>query len=281
MTAMHRTAKNTESHGYLAEIDWKNKRLLKKIEAPPLWSHFNWRNRGGRRGLRGITFYNGLIWVASCEMVFGLDPDTLELERMVSHPYMAHIHEIKGNGNGIWITSTGGEGVFLINQQQQVLHEAWLCGKPAEDIRVKLDFKQKYHINSVFFYDRKVYMYGAHTGEVFRVQPLPIKLETKLEAGCHNVNQTPYGWARNHSDASCFKIGKGKIQLPRIGGEGEFTSPGWLRGMAWLSEHRVIIGSTPAALYEIDVQRMEIVGEMRLENDIAWTVAGIYVHQQR
>jgi hypothetical protein len=281
MTAMHRTANNQESHGYLLEIDWGKKRILKKIEAPPLWSHFNWRNRGGRRGLRGITFYNGLIWVASCEMVLGLDPDTLELERMVSHPYMAHIHEIKGDGNGIWITSTGGDGVFLIDENQHVLHEVWLCGKPKEDLRVKLDFQQKYHINSVFFYDHKVYMYAIKTGEIFRVWPHPLEVEAKLEGGCHNVNQTPYGWARNHSKTSCFKIGEKTLLLPRRGAEGEFTSPGWLRGMAWLSDHRVIIGSTPASLYEIDAQRMEIIAEMKIENDVSWTVAGLYVDHRR
>jgi hypothetical protein len=277
MTAMHRTANNEESHGYLLEIDWGKKRILKKIEAPPLWSHFNWRNRGGRRGLRGITFYNGLIWVASCEMVFGLDPDTLELERMVSHPYLAHIHEIKGGEEGIWITSTGGEGVILINEHEQVLHEAWLCGKPVEDLRVKLDFQQKYHVNSVFFHDSKVYMYATKTGEVFRIRPFPIEVEVKLESGCHNVRQTLYGWARNHSQSSFFKIGEKKLLLPRRGPEGEFTSPGWLRGMDWIDPHRVLIGSTPAALYEIDAAKMEIVGEMKIEKDVSWTVSGLYV----
>ena len=114
VTTQHRVARADATHGHLLELDWERGRVVRRIEAPPLWSHFGRRDRGGRRGLRGITFFRGLIWVASCDVVYGLDPRSLEPERCVSHRYMAHIHEIEATDEGIWVTSTGGNGIFWV-----------------------------------------------------------------------------------------------------------------------------------------------------------------------
>ncbi|MEM2567116.1 MAG: hypothetical protein QXH20_01415 [Candidatus Bathyarchaeia archaeon] len=278
VTTLHRVSKRMQTHGYLLEIDWENQRITRRIEAPPLWSHFGWRDRGGRRGLRGITFFKGLIWVASCDALFGLDPQSLEVERIISHPYMSHIHEIEATEEGIWVTSICGNGIFLIDENQQVLKEAWLCGRPTEDLRVKLNHDMcKYHFNTVFIDGEEVFAYGLHTGQVFRMWPPPIIEVARLEKDCHNVVKTPYGWFRNVSKESVVRVGDREVKLPRRGREGEFTQPGWLRGMAWLSETRVLVGSSPASLFEIDIEKMQIVNEMQLEKDVCWTVFGIYV----
>ncbi len=276
VTTMHRTADNQQSHGYLMEIDWIRKQIVRKIEAPPLWTHFNKRNRGGRRGLRGITSYKGLIWVASVDMLFGLNPDNLELERMISHPYMAHIHDILGTNDGIWVTTTGGDGAFLINENQQIVEEVWLCETPDHDMRVNLDSTEKYHINSIFSHNDSIYIYGAKTGEVFKIFPHRIEKICQLERACHNVEKTSYGWLRSLSKLSLLRLEDDEVAIPRKGTDGEFTSPGWLRGRTWISDTNVLIGSTPATLYEIDVTQMKIVDQFKLESDVCWTVAGIF-----
>ncbi|MBI4530370.1 MAG: hypothetical protein HY709_02510 [Candidatus Latescibacteria bacterium] len=278
VTTQHRVAKSSESHGYLLEIDWSQHRIIKRIEAPPLWSHFGQRDRGGRRGLRGITFYKDLIWVASCDALFGLDPSSLDVERLISHPYMSHIHEIEATDEGIWVTSTGGNGVFLIDQDQHVLKESWLCGKPTEDLRIKLEgWRDTYHVNTVFVQEGEVFAYTLFTGQVFKMWPPPVCQVIQLEKHCHNVVKTPYGWYRNMSSVSIVRVGDREVRIPQRGRRGKFTEPGWLRGMAWLSETSVLLGSSPATLYELDIEEMRIVGEMRLEREVCWTVHGIYV----
>ena len=282
VTTLHRTAGADQSHGYLIEIDWDRKCVTQKIEAPPLWSQFGERGRGGRRGLRGITYYNGLIWVASCDCLFGFAPEGLRPERMISHPYMSHVHEIEGASDGIWVTSTNGNGVFQINERQEVIKEGWIEGPPTQDMRVHMEkHYDRYHVNTVFFAGTDVFGYSATTGKVYKMWPGPVTEVIELEKRCHNVSRTKFGWIRNVSGKSILKVGVDEISIPVRGEKDEFTKPGWLRGMAWLSDSRVLIGSSPATLFEIDLVERKILSEMPLEQDVGWTTHGIYVDNRK
>ena len=277
-TTVHRVAAAEQNHGFLVEIDWDTKEALRLVEAPPLYSRLGERNRGGRRGLRGITRYAGRIWFASCDALFGLLPDTLELDRIITHPWMAHIHEIEAAADGIWVTSTGGNGIFLIGLDQQARRAAWLNGEPDVDLRVHLEkARDEYHVNTVFEADGAVFAYALSTGQVFRMLPGPVAETAKLEAKCHNVTLTEYGWYRNDSHHSRVLLGDRVLELPRRGLAGEFTKPGWVRGMARFPNGNFLVGSSPASLYEFDPHRMEIVDRMELTDDVRWTVHGIFV----
>lgn len=281
VTTLHRIAEGEQSHGYLIEVDWNRRHATQKIEAPPLWSAFSGRARGGRRGLRGITYHNGLVWVASCDCLLGFTPEGLRLERMISHPYMSHVHEIEDGGDGIWVTSTNGNGVFLINEAQEVLKECWLNGAPLKDMRVHMEkFYDEFHVNTVFCDGDEVFAYAARTGKVYRMWPGPPAEVHQLEKHCHNVGRSRFGWIRNVSGSAVVKVGDREIHVPVRGGRGEFTKPGWLRGMAWLSDTRIIVGSSPATLFEIDVAAGQVVNEMRLEEDVSWTTHGIYIDER-
>jgi len=278
ISTVHRVANDRQTHGFLAEIDWPRKRVLRLIEAPPIFSQFSARNRGGRRGLRGITLFDGLIWVASCDALFGLSRSTLELDRIISHPWMSHVHEIVSDDDGIWITSTGGNGIFKVNADQRSIESHWLNGEPREDLRVHLDrSRDVFHINTVFRREGEVFAYSMVTGQVFRRESLGLTMFAQLEPGCHNVVLTRHGWFRNESASSTVRIGNRSMQLPRLGQPGEFTQPGWLRGMAQTPSGHFLVGSSPASIYEIDPDSMEIVDAMSLSEDVCWTVHGVFV----
>ena len=281
-STVHRVANDRQTHGFLVEIDWSTKRVLRLIEAPPIFSHLSPRNRGGRRGLRGITLFNDLIWVASCDSLLGLTRRTLELDRVISHPWMAHVHEIVADTDGIWVTSTGGNGVFKVGVDQRALEAHWLNGEPAEDLRVHLDrARDLFHVNTVFEREGLLFAYSMVTGQVFCVRAAEDRRElvpfAQLEPGCHNVVLTEHGWFRNESAQCMVRIGDRSLEMPRRGVAGEFTQPGWLRGMAPTPSGRFLVGSSPASLYEIDPVKMEIVDAMSLSDDVCWTIHGIYV----
>lgn len=277
-STVHRVANDRQTHGFLVEIDWTRKLVLRLLEAPPIFSHLSPRNRGGRRGLRGITLFEDLIWVASCDSLLGLNRVTLELDRVISHPWMAHVHEIVADRDGIWVTSTGGNGVFKVDREQRALEAYWLDGVPSDDLRVHLDrTRDVFHINTVFQRDGEVFVYSMVTGQVFRRDEGGLVPFTQLEPGCHNVVLTEHGWFRNESATSTVRIGGQSLQMPREGPTGEFTHPGWLRGMAGLPSGHVLVGSSPATLYEVDLEKMEIVDAMSLSDDVCWTVHGLFV----
>jgi hypothetical protein len=284
VSAIQRVAKPSQSHGVFVEIDWDTKQIIRFLEAPPLYSELGRRNRGGRRGFRGITRFAGLVWAATSDALFGLDPDDLQVERMISHPWMSDIHEIEAasGGNGIWVASTGADGVLLVNLDQEVLDAAWFCGQPSADLRVREsrnDRKYHYHINTVFEKEGAVYCYALKTGEVFRVSPKPVERAIVLEKGCHNVLLTSKGWFRNQSCESRVLLGDRVLDLPRLGSSNEFTRPGWLRGMTGLPNGNVVVGTSPASLYEINLDSMEIADQMFLATDVRWTVHGVFADQ--
>src|SRR5204862_1770248 len=86
---------------------------------------------------------------------------------------------------------------------------------------------------------------------------------------------------RNVSRESSVKVGDHEISTPVRGEKAELTSPGWLRGLAWLSDTRILVGSSPATLFEIDLLERKVVGEMQLEEDVGWTIHGIYVDERK
>jgi hypothetical protein len=195
------------------------------------------------------------------------------------------VHEIIADDEGIWVTSTGGNGVFKVGIDQQPIEAHWLNDEPTDDLRVHLDRKRDlFHINTVFAREGEVFAYSMVTGQVFRI---PRKLENtngvamqpfaQLEPGCHNVEMTEHGWFRNESATSTVRIGGESLQVPRIGPTGEFTQPGWLRGMAQTPSGHFLVGSSPATIFEIDPKSMEIVDAMTLSDDVCWTIHGLFV----
>jgi hypothetical protein len=71
------------------------------------------------------------------------------------------------------------------------------------------------------------------------------------------------------------------MTMPIRGEKAELTSPGWLRGLAWLTDTRILVGSSPATLFEIDLVQRKVIGEMKLEDDVAWTTHGIYADERK
>jgi hypothetical protein len=210
--------------------------------------------------------------------LLGLTRSTLELDRVISHPWMAHVHEIVADTDGIWVTSTGGNGVFKVSVDQRALEAHWLDGEPRDDLRVHLDrARDVFHINTVFDREGVVFAYSMVTGQVFRREASGLVPFAQLEAGCHNVVLTEHGWFRNESATSMVHIGSRSLELPRKGTPGEFTQPGWLRGMAVTPGDRFLVGSSPATIYEIDPEKMEIVDAMSLSDDVCWTIHGLFV----
>ncbi len=283
-TVLHRVTDAKFRHGALLEIDWERKEVLRLIEAPPLYAELGQRERGGRRGLRGITCFDSLIWVASFDALWGLDPTTLALERVVTHPWLSDVHEIECGKGGIWVASTGADGIVLMDTDQQALSAAWLCGEPNVDRRVVLE-KDQFHVNSVFERDDRVYAYAHQTGQVFQMLPTPVTQVGVLEKYCHNVTMTELGWFRNESPQSLLRVGDKALKMPQLSVKADFALPkwlraGWLRGMARCPNGNFLVGSSPASLFEVDAVSMRVVDQFSLTDDVYWTIHGLFIDSE-
>jgi hypothetical protein len=95
-----------EPSGHLYIVDLENQQILRKtacIEAP--YRKYDLNPRGGMRGIKGMSFHNNELAVATYSIVFFFDRQW-KLLRTVTHPSVAGIHEIYYKDDGIWINST-------------------------------------------------------------------------------------------------------------------------------------------------------------------------------
>lgn len=277
-TVVLRTSKPQEAHGFLVAIDWSARRVTRAIAAPGLYGELGYRNRGGRRGFRGLARHRGKLWLASSDTIYLLDPESLALEGMISHRYMGSIHDLFADGDGVWVTSTSADGVFKIDEDQRILDERWVKGQPAQDLRVHFDDAlDTLHVNSIYRYRDELYFYAAFTGEVFRMTAGGVEVADTLETMCHNVFRDEGGYFRSVSPLSVLRYGDKTVALPREGESGEFTHPGWLRGLERLPNGHVLVGSSPARIFDVDLGAGRVVDQLVLKEDPNWTISAIAV----
>lgn len=115
-TTVIRHSEKGESHGYIYEIDWNNKKIVKKVEMPNPkadWLLLKLNPRGGSRGGRGVQITDEAIYVANDNMIIMYDHNWNEIRR-ISNQLFTGIHEI-------WVSSTGIDSAIKINFSGNVL----------------------------------------------------------------------------------------------------------------------------------------------------------------
>jgi hypothetical protein len=221
------------------------------------------------------------VWLASSDTIYLLDRRGLSLQGMISHRYMGSIHDLFSDGDGVWVTCASADGIFKVDADQRLLDERWVKGEPRHDLRVHFDESlDTLHVNSIFRHQGDLHFYGGFTGEVFRVTPRGVEVAATIEKMCHNVFRTDQGFFRAVSPLSEIRWGERSLALPRVGAEGEFTQPGWLRGLCRLAGGRVLVGSSPARIFEVDLEAGRIVDQLAFKEDPNWTVSGIVVLEE-
>ena len=72
------------------------------------WSDdsIDWEGRGGDRGLRGIAFHDGLVYLAASDEVFVYDRE-FRRQGSFRNRYLKHCHEINVAGDRLYMASTG------------------------------------------------------------------------------------------------------------------------------------------------------------------------------
>lgn len=104
-----RSAHQGESHGGVYLIDLETGSVEQTIDYGD--SSISWEGRGGLRGLRGIAFYGGQIYLAASDEVFVYSKD-FRLVGSIQNEYLEHCHETYLAGDTLFITSTGRDSVL-------------------------------------------------------------------------------------------------------------------------------------------------------------------------
>jgi hypothetical protein len=102
-TSVIRSARQGESHGGLYLVDLDSGDIEQVID----WNDrsINWEGRGGDRGLRGIAFHQGKIYLAASDEIFVYDRRFNRIESF-TNGYLKRCHEIHIANNVLYLTST-------------------------------------------------------------------------------------------------------------------------------------------------------------------------------
>jgi len=310
-TTVIRGDENPELTGYLYELEWKTCSVKKKIPIPLDSYHPFWNARGGNRGGRGIVFCNGVLFVATATTILKYDSD-INLIGTLDHPLLAGLHEMFVDSDGIWVTSTVHDLVLKISLDGEVLDKWWgsesellknLFGYSSRKLNLEMDFgterfaeaydkyckDERLHINTVWMHKGEVYVFSCWQNSLIKIRPLPEKVVVRDDylMAPHNAIITERGDVLINNTIkqtlNIYDLKNGALlrEIPtRIFGEDvseQFAKAGWQRGLAHLEGARYLVGTSPAAIFEVDIDTGAIGQVLQIDKDVRHCIHGLAV----
>jgi len=308
-TTVIRGDANSELTGFFYELDWHKNSVKSKIPIPVDSSHPFWNARGGNRGGRGIVLNKGILYVGTATSVLKYDTHLNRLGS-IEQPLLAGLHEMWAAADGIWVTSTVHDLAMKLGFDGEILDEWWgseskglqaAFGYPGRALNLKMDFgaenfvegyeqycaDERLHINTVCEYNNAVYVLANRTNALIRIRPLPeqVIIRDASLVSPHNGIITERGEALINNTIkqtlNVYDLGSGNRvkEIPtNIFGERaslQFAKAGWQRGLAHLEGSKYLVGTSPAAIFEVDIDTGEVGKVLQLDIDIRHCVHGL------
>lgn len=122
-TSVIRSAQQGESHGGVYLVDLNSGTYRNVID----WDDesISWEGRGGDRGLRGVAFHDGLVYLAASDEVFVYDRDFKRIGSIVNK-HLIYCHEVFIYENTLYLTSTRYDSILLYNLDENTFRRG-LC----------------------------------------------------------------------------------------------------------------------------------------------------------
>ena len=297
-TSVVRGSEQGQSHGGVYIIDPHGKAVHQVLD----WntSDIDWQGRGWDRGLRGVAFYNGEVYIAASDELFVYDRH-FRRQRSFRNEYLKHCHEICVYQHKLYLTSTGFDSILafdLIEQQfTWGLHAAKIDGAwHAHRFDPKTDVgpppRNQLHINNVDCNDEGLSFAGLRTRGIISLAPdAKLMPQVELPEGIHNAHLINDGVLFNDTAANYLRF------VSRDGRERRFPFPvydeselefagiddakiarqGFGRGLCVINEHLVAAGSSPSTVSVFDLSSDEIVFSVNFSMDIRNAIHGLEV----
>lgn len=295
-TSVVRGSYQGESHGGVFLIDLDEKQAYQTID----WNKMDidWQGRGWDRGLRGIEFYDGKIYIAASDEIFVYSPQ-FELITSYRNDYLKHCHEICEFRDHLFITSTAFDSVVIFDLKTEKFVSAIHIETNGHRFGAK-NFDpnsetgpiqlNKLHINNIHCNKDGLYVSGLNTGALLSVKSPKIGIVATLPKGIHNAQPFKDGLIFNDTNANAVRyvsrddqkaFGVPKYdagKLTHIGlDESSLARQGFGRGLCAISETRIAGGSSPSTVAIHDLESGETLETYNLTMDIRNAIHGLEV----
>jgi hypothetical protein len=308
VSSVVRATDQGESHGgvYLVDLEARSSRQV--ID----WNDagISWEGRGADRGLRGIAFAGGRVYLAASDEIFVYDPDFRQVGSF-RNPYLKHAHEICIAGGSLFATSTGFDSVLELDLESGVWVRGWCLrrGLPQQLAR-RLgghlsprfrafdptlaggpDAADTSHLNMVSSRDGVLYVAGTKTDRIYTIADDRCGIHARIPLGCHNAQPIGDHVIVNHtrSDRICLLDRSGapvrgyalpaydEAALVHGGMSRDLARPGFGRGLVVLPDGRIVGGSSPATVSLYEAGDEQPATSVNLSMDVRNAIHGLAV----
>jgi hypothetical protein len=295
-TSVVRGSRQGESHGGVYLVNFEKRQVAQTVD----WnkSGINLEARGGDRGLRGITFHDNDILIASSEELFRYDR-SFKIRTSNKNQYLKHCHEICRYQGMVFLTSTGFDSLLGFDLEKKTF--VWgfhlqrqydQCAGFAFEPRSPMGPRpvNNFHINMVHVDDTGIYLSGLRTEALLHIDgKMKVSEVCSLPVGAHNARPYRDGILFNDTASDALRyVGRDGVSVAfqtvtydeddiEFAGidESKIARQGFGRGLCPVGDRFVAAGSSPSTISLYDLENRQKVGSVNLTMDIRNAIHGL------
>ncbi|MSQ98145.1 MAG: hypothetical protein EXR85_02435 [Xanthomonadales bacterium] len=303
-TSVVRGAQQGSSHGGVYLVNFATQDVNQVVD----WNvaDIDFSGHGSGRGLRGIAFFGGEIYIAASDELFVFD-QRFRIKRSFRSTYMKHCHEIFQLNHHLYLSSTGHDSILAFDLERQkffwAIHISLGQDGPAGTAYDPNGINgpggangppasNELHLNSVYADKRGIFVSGMRTGGMLHIgNKNVLNWVVDLPHGVHNAQ--PFGDGVLFNDTSNNTV----RCVSRDGTEKRFAVPtydpaqlthtelgddnvarqGFGRGLRVLNERLIAAGSSPSTITLYDLEAVCEVVRVNFTMDVRNAIHGVDV----
>ena len=285
-----------DSHGglYVVDIDNGTHKQILDWDRPDI----NWEGRGGDRGIRGMRFYNNLLYAAAGDAIFVFDKDMKAVNQFTC-PYLRHTHEVDIYDNKLYIIANLYDAILVFDLKNECFIDSWHFQNDTPtlfDPNVRIygpEAIDKLHLDSVYIHRGVLYYSGHHMDKLMALNLYNGNQSVYQDNIKHSHNAQPYMNGTIYNIANQRKtVYKDKYldsikwtgnspvckdMVDKISNE-KIAVQGYVRGMVLYSDF-IIVGSSPATINVFNTDSVDVIKSIQISNDVRNSICGIVKYE--
>ena len=297
-TSVVRGSQQGESHGGIYLVDFEKQIAELMVD----WddSGIDFTGRGWDRGLRGIEFSGGEIFIAASDEIFVYDLE-FKVKRSYKNLFLKHAHEINKHENLLFVTSTGYDSILVFDLDRDEFTRGIHLRKTQKGWKSQLfdpqtedgpQMANNLHLNNIRCSKKGLFTSGLRTDALIHLDSdLNANEYCSLPQGTHNARPFRKGVIFNDTQSDCVRAvsregEETNLVIPRYEDDelthtdlddSRIARQGFARGLCLFDQNLIAVGSSPSTISLFDLEQKARIGSVNLSMDIRNAIHGLEV----
>jgi len=297
-TSVVRGSQQGESHGGIYLVDFEKQIAELMVD----WddSGIDFTGRGWDRGLRGIEFSGGEIFIAASDEIFVYDLE-FKVKRSYKNVFLKHAHEINKHENLLFVTSTGYDSILVFDLDRDEFTRGIHLRKTQKGWKSQLfdpqtedgpQMANNLHLNNVRCSKKGLFTSGLRTDALIHLDSdLNANEYCSLPQGTHNARPFRKGVIFNDTQSDCVRAvsregEETNLIIPKYEDDelthtdlddSRIARQGFARGLCLFDQNLIAVGSSPSTISLFDLEQKARIGSVNLSMDIRNAIHGLEV----